>query len=218
MVPTDDGDSGRAPRIEGGETSMRVREAMDGNAGSLSWVVARFSPLLLARAEALLGRRLRRICDPEDLVAGVWTVALPRLRGLPARMGRFTPVLMRFLATTLRFTFSNVLQRHGKRIAEAPSGPADDTGAGAPALDAGETGVVTQAMRREMRGAVAKAIEGLDGPSREVLLLRGFEQLSNAEIGEKLDLAPNTVAVRYRRALEKLRAALPDSVFAEFPD
>jgi DNA-directed RNA polymerase specialized sigma24 family protein len=48
-----------------------------------------------------------------------------------------------------------------------------------------------------------------------VLVLRLIEQRSNVEIAKMLGVPRNTIAVRYRRALEKLRSALPPSVFAD---
>lgn len=190
---------------------------MAGDDASLEWVVARFSPLLLSLARNTLGRKLRRVCDPEDLVADVWAVALPRLRGLPARSGRFTPVLMKFLATTLRFVTSNLVQKHGKRVAALESVSAAERADGDRRLDAGTRGVVSKAVQSELRGALARALDALDAEARAIVLLRGFEQLPNQEVATRLDLLPNTVAVKYRRALERLRSRLPGSVFDEFP-
>ena len=82
-------------------TSLHVRRAADGDGGSLSWVVSRLSPLLLAQATYRLGSRLRALYEPEDLVNETWAVTLPKLAELPARDGRLTPVLLRFLSTTL---------------------------------------------------------------------------------------------------------------------
>lgn len=49
-------------------------------------------------------------------------------------------------------------------------------------------------------------------------MLRGIEGLSNKEAAVELKERPNTVAQRYRRALSKLRIALPSSVFDELTD
>jgi len=50
----------------------------------------------------------------------------------------------------------------------------------------------------------------------EVVVLRGIEQLPNLRVAEMLGERPTTIAMRYRRALERLRAELPGSVFTEF--
>ena len=45
----------------------------------------------------------------------------------------------------------------------------------------------------------------------EVLLLRHFEGLSNAEVAALLGIAPGTVSKRYGRAILRLRQVLIDS-------
>ena len=46
-------------------------------------------------------------------------------------------------------------------------------------------------------------------------MLRLMEQLRNVEIAQLLGIPPNAVAIRYRKALERLRAILPADVFEE---
>ena len=50
---------------------------------------------------------------------------------------------------------------------------------------------------------------------REIILLRGIEELSTKSVAMLLELSPDAVYKRYRRALQKLRARLPGSVFDE---
>lgn len=59
----------------------------------------------------------------------------------------------------------------------------------------------------EMVGVLA-AINELDEPSREVLLLRYMEGWTPAEIAELNDETANAVSVRLNRALEKVRTKL----------
>jgi DNA-directed RNA polymerase specialized sigma24 family protein len=59
---------------------------------------------------------------------------------------------------------------------------------------------------------VRRAVEKLDRIDREVLLLREFEQLSYAEIGDLLQLPLNTVRSRLFRARTALRDLLEPSV------
>lgn len=46
-------------------------------------------------------------------------------------------------------------------------------------------------------------------------MLRGIEQHSNREVARMLGLDDAQVTRRYQRALQHVRAALPESVFAE---
>ena len=49
-------------------------------------------------------------------------------------------------------------------------------------------------------------------------MLRGIEQQSNTTVALLLDLTPAGVSMRYARALERLRARLPGSVFDELSE
>jgi len=193
-------------------TTLHVQRAMTGDVKALTWVVTRFSPLLLAQARYRLGVRLRRLYDPDDLVAEAWAVCLPKLEGLADRPGRHTPVLLRFLSTTLLYRFNNILHKHivGKPLVADPDG---DQESGIDGISEDATGVVTRVLRDEARGAVLAAIEELSPRDQEVVVLRAIEQNPNQEVALLLGETPNTVAVRYKRALERLRHRLPDSIF-----
>jgi len=56
--------------------------------------------------------------------------------------------------------------------------------------------------------AVREALEELPVEQREVVVLKIWEEHTFAEIGELLEISPNTAASRYRYALEKLRDLL----------
>ena len=58
----------------------------------------------------------------------------------------------------------------------------------------------------------------LDAKDREVILLRGIEQLSLPAVAAQLGASEAAVAKRYQRAIAKLRARLPGSAFDELAD
>lgn len=64
------------------------------------------------------------------------------------------------------------------------------------------------ALAREEQGQLARALDQMDELDREILTLRHFEQLSNHEVAEVLELGYEAVKKRYVRALEKLRKIL----------
>jgi RNA polymerase sigma-70 factor (ECF subfamily) len=72
----------------------------------------------------------------------------------------------------------------------------------------------TQAVvRAELQIRVQEALNGMDPLDREVLALRHFEMLSNAETAEVLGIKKSAASNRYIRALERLKdvlAGLPD--------
>lgn len=190
-------------------TSLHVRRAASGDDDSLTWLVSRFTPLLLAQARYRLGERLRAVLDPEDLVNDVWMRALPHLGGLTPRDGRLTPVLLKFLTTTLLHRVKDLFEKHvqGK--------PARGDGDTLAELTLSRSGAVTVAIRGESHRLVHDAIAALASRDREVLILRGIEQRTNQEVADILDLEEKATSARYQRALEHLRAALPRSVFED---
>ena len=66
-----------------------------------------------------------------------------------------------------------------------------------------------QAIRREVRERVRRALAALSEGDREVLILRHLEQLSVAETAEILNIKSGAVKVRHLRALERIRKLLP---------
>jgi RNA polymerase sigma-70 factor (ECF subfamily) len=64
------------------------------------------------------------------------------------------------------------------------------------------------AVRAERRVRLQEALNSLDPIDREILALRHFEQLSNQETAEVLELSPSGTTARHMRALKRLRAIL----------
>ena len=79
-------------------------------------------------------------------------------------------------------------------------------------LTAGLTRPSVAAAREEAGARLAQALEEMDATDREVLALRHFEQLSNAEAGQVLGIQERAAAKRYLRALQRLK-----SILAEMP-
>ena len=91
--------------------TIRVN-ALAGEQASLAWVVAHFTPFLRLQAGYRIQGGMRRHHDPDDIVDEVWMIVLPRLAELQERDGHCTPVLMKFLATTLLHRVNNHLTRY----------------------------------------------------------------------------------------------------------
>lgn len=64
------------------------------------------------------------------------------------------------------------------------------------------------ARRHEMAIKIRDCLEQLSEPDREILSLRHFEQLTNRETAEELNVSPNAASVMYMRALKKFRVIL----------
>src|SRR5262249_8246146 len=64
------------------------------------------------------------------------------------------------------------------------------------------------AVRAEAKVRLQEALNGMDPLDREVLALRHFEQLTNAESARVLQIREAAAGKRYLRALERLREIL----------
>jgi RNA polymerase sigma-70 factor, ECF subfamily len=61
------------------------------------------------------------------------------------------------------------------------------------------------AQRVELKLRVQEALNSMDPQDREVLILRHFEELSNAEAAQVLGIKPSAAVNRYVRALKRLK-------------
>lgn len=77
-------------------------------------------------------------------------------------------------------------------------------------LTAGATGPATAAGRAEVKARLSEALGKMDAIDREVVALRHFEQLTNAEAAQVLGIQERAAAKRYLRALERLREMLAE--------
>ena len=151
----------------------------------------------------------------------VWAVVVPKLSSLVPQDERYTPVFMKFLSTTLIYHINNLVKKHirGKPVAvkrtdserSVNRNPVDDV--------AGEvTGVITRMVKREKTDALLGKLRELETRDQEIVVLRGIEQHPYEEIATLLHEDRKVLAVRYQRALDKLRRLLPGSIFDEFSD
>jgi len=209
----------RWPEEEDGLTSYHIRRAGAGDEASLAWIVARFTPFLRTQADYRLRGPLRRFCEPADVVDEVWAAVLPRLADIRSRNEHWTPVLLRFLSTTLLHKVNHLLTQYARstKIAGGSSRSAVSGRGVLERLPDKVTSVLTHAMRDEACKLLRDAIERLEPHEREILVLRGIEQLPHAEIASFLGEAVGAVTMCYHRTLEKLRASLAGSILDELP-
>jgi len=70
------------------------------------------------------------------------------------------------------------------------------------------TSVSQHAMRAEMQVKLQEVLNTMDPNDREILALRHFEQLSNEETAQVLEIKDSAASTRHMRALMRLRQAL----------
>lgn len=96
----------------------------------------------------------------------------------------------------------------GREVALAPRSPATSAANLADELAANFTSPSQAAVRDEIHDQLLRAIEGLDLLDREVLTLRHFDELTNDEVAQLLDIPKGTASKRYIRALGRLKSLL----------
>jgi RNA polymerase sigma-70 factor (ECF subfamily) len=99
-----------------------------------------------------------------------------------------------------------------ERPLEAPRHRDDTTAALCAHLIGQQTSPSVAAVRAEVKTRLAEALDSMDPMDREVLALRHFEQLSNGEAAQILNIQERAAAKRYLRALERLK-----NILAEMP-
>jgi RNA polymerase sigma factor (sigma-70 family) len=175
-------------------------------------MIAHFEPFCRAQIRLRLGSHGQPE-DVDDLLSELWLLTLRRLPELRPREGRHAPVLVRFLGTSALNLCNNFLRGEIRR--RASSGTNGERRSSFDELADETSGVESRAIGADIREQVERSLRDLDIPKRDVLVLRIMEQRTNKEIAATLRIDPNTVAVRYRRAVEELRRRLPVQMFKD---
>jgi RNA polymerase sigma-70 factor (ECF subfamily) len=152
--------------------------------------------------------RLRARVDAHDVLQESFAEALARLPGYLARREVSYYVWVRFLTAQ---RLSQLHRRHLGALARDAArerGPLPEGSSVADAIIDGGPTPSRVAIRLERAEAVLRALEELRERDREVLVLRHFEGLTNAEAAQVLGVEGSTASVRYVRALRRAREIL----------
>jgi RNA polymerase sigma-70 factor (ECF subfamily) len=191
-----------------------LRRAGAGDPNALAELFARYRDRLRRMVRLRLDRRLQGRVDPSDVLQEAQLEIFRRADEYAADP-RVPPFLWLRLITGQRLTALH--RRHlGARMRNAGQeialhrGPIPQaTSVSLAEMLLGRLTSPTQAAQRaEVRLLLQEALNGMDALDREVLTLRHFEELSNAEVAQVLGLSKTAASNRYIRALERLREVL----------
>jgi RNA polymerase sigma-70 factor (ECF subfamily) len=191
-----------------------LRRAGAGDPHALAELFARYRDRLRRMVRLRMDRRLRGRVDPSDVLQEAQVEILRRV-GEYAADPRVPPFLWLRLITGQRL--SALHRRHlgaqgrdaGQEIALHHGPMPQATSVSLAEMLLGRLTSPTQAAQRaEVRVLLQEALNGMDPLDREVLTLRHFEELSNAEVARVLGLTGTAASNRYIRALERLREIL----------
>lgn len=195
-------------------TSDLLRRASDGDGQALGTLFGRHQERLRRMVQLRMDHRLKGRLDPSDVLQETY---LEVARCLADYLRE--PVLPFFL--WLRFLTGKRLQflhRHhlGTRMRDAGreislhqgAFPQASSVSLAAQLLGRNTSPSQAAARAELQLRVQEVLNTMDPIDREVLVLRHFEQLTNAETARVLELSETAASNRFVRALKRLRKIL----------
>ena len=191
-----------------------LRRAGAGDPHALAELFARYRGRLRRMVRLRLDRRLQGRVNPSDVLQEA-QLEIHRRAAEYAADPRVPPFLWLRLITGQRLMALH-RQHLGARMRSAGQeialhrGPMPQaTSASLAEMLLGRLTSPTQAAQRaEVRLLLQEALNGMDPLDREVLTLRHFEELSNAEVAQVLGLTKTAASNRYIRALERLREIL----------
>ena len=177
---------------------------------------------LLRLAERHLNAVLRRRVSAEDVVqeaaaeACRWGGAFLANDDLPVYF-RLRAVLLQTI-THLERRHLQSAKRDAYREADPPPNRQPDEGEEAPPAwdDVPDTATspLSAAARADRHEILRRALHELSDADRQIVLLRNFDDLSNAECADVLGIDPKAASIRYVRALQRLKSKLVE--YTEF--
>lgn len=201
------------------DTQQLLAAARDGDADARNQLLERHREALRRMVDLRMDPVLKRRLDASDIVQDVLVEANGRLADYLKASGMSFQLWLRHLA---RDRMIDVHRRH--RVAARRSIDREQSMEGGG--DSSALNLVDLVRDREMTPAAAathheleqrfqRAIETLDETDREVVLMRHFEYMSNQETAEALELSQPAAAMRYLRAMRRLRVLLEDPTAGE---
>ena len=199
---------------EPSEVRHALRRAGLGDRAALGELLARHRDRLHLMVRLRLDRRLQGRVDPSDVVQDAYLEAAARFD----EFARDRPLPFFLWLRVVTAEKLALAHRHHLGVQARDAGwevslyhgalPEASSAALAAQLVEAQTGPSHAAARAELQVHLQGALNGLDPVDREVLVLRHFEELPNAEAARVLGLRPSAASMRYGRALLRLKNAL----------
>jgi RNA polymerase sigma-70 factor (ECF subfamily) len=198
-------------RPDSPETLHLLDRAGAGDSAALGELVTRHRDAIRQFIDTRLDPQIRTRVDASDVVQEAHLEAVQRIEDYLARRP------MPFHLWLCRTAYENLLRLRRKHVEVAGRA----VGREKPLPDRSSVLLARQVLagvapdarvqEAELAAQVQGALALLDDIDREVLLLRTFDALSNAEAAAVLDIQPAAARKRYGRALRRLRQALIDA-------
>jgi RNA polymerase sigma-70 factor (ECF subfamily) len=206
---------GMAPAVSNDPEELDLlRRAGQGDEPSLQELFARYRGRLRRMVRLRLDSRVEGRVDPSDVIREAY---LESFKGLPEYL-RDPP--LPFFLWLRSLTGEKLARAHGQHLGAQARDAGGEVSLYRGALpEASSAALAAQLMgrlptaseavaRAGLKVRIQESLNGMDPLDREVLTLRHFEQLSNAETALVLGLKESAACNRYVRALERLHGIL----------
>ncbi len=180
----------------------------------LEQLFEKYRPRLRRMVELRIDRRVAPRFDASDVIQDAYAEAVQRYDGFRVQPSCSDYVWLRFLTLQklaqlqrkhLAVQGRTVLREH--RIDHAPEVNSETMASLLAGRELTPSGIVA---KLENQQQLASAIETLKPADREILAMRHFEQLSNAEVAEILAIETDAAYRRYIRALRRLQKLISE--------
>lgn len=186
---------------------------IQGEVAALGELFGRHHDRLARMVRFRLDQRLRSRLDSEDLLQEAYLDAARRI-GHYSKVPDMSPFV--WLRQIVKQTMIDFHRRHlqaqrrdaDREIVGLGGFPVGTSVSLAGQLLGRWTSPSQKAIRSETARQLEQAIEGMDPIDQEILALRHFEELTNGEVAEVLEIQEKAASIRYVRALRRLKEVL----------
>ncbi|MCA9263840.1 MAG: sigma-70 family RNA polymerase sigma factor [Planctomycetales bacterium] len=203
------------------DSTILLRQAVEGHVPAQVQLFNQYEPRLRRLLVLRLDRRLQGRLDASDVLQETYIEYARCIQNyeqreqLPFYLWLRMVTLRKLIAMQRRFL--GTAARDVNREISLNRGPLPMTSSCS--LAASFVGHLTSpsqaAIRTELQLRIQDTLNDMDAMDREVLSLRHFEQLSNLEVAQLLQLSPAASSNRYIRALKRLRPMLQEIIASE---
>jgi RNA polymerase sigma-70 factor (ECF subfamily) len=199
------------------ETQQLLKQALEGDRQAVDGLLTRHREALVRLVALRLDRAIARRVDASDIVQDVLVEANRRLDDYLQNRKMPFHLWLRQIAQDRMIDAHRRHRGAARRSIDREQPLAGPELSDRSAMDLAamlrdrELTPAAAATRRELQERFRAAIDRLDEPDREVILMRHFEELSNQEVAQALDLSEPAAGMRYLRAIRRLRVILDES-------
>jgi len=208
------------------EFAEQLEKAIQGDQRSLTALLSYHRDRLRKTVSLRLDQRLQGRIDPSDVIQEAFLEATSRLESYQRKSSMPFFLWLRFI------TLQKLLVLHRRHLGTQKRDasrevsiyhtetPQASSAALAAHLLGRQSSPSQAAQRAELRNRLQHALDRMEPIDREVLVLRHFEELTNSEAAQVLEVSPTAANNRYVRALIRLKeilASMPGGIEEMLP-